>query len=361
MEQATALSKSKPSLDSIIQRIGTAKETLGENVMVLGHHYQRDEVFQFADMAGDSFNLTRAAAANPKARYIVFCGVHFMAESADILTNDDQAVILPDLDAGCTMADMATIEDVEEAWEIITEAQPGRKILPITYVNSSATVKAMVGRHGGSACTSSNAGAVIAWARKRADQLVFMPDQHLGRNTCYKMGVPLDRMVLWDPGRETGGLTPEQLRRAEVILWKGHCSVHQQFTTRQIDYWRKEYPDIRIAVHPECSFEVTQKADYFSSTEGIKKLIRDSPPGSRWAIGTEHHMVNRLAAAYPDRFIVTLTPFACQCSTMYRIDQAKLLRVMEGLVEGKLINRIKVDDETKRLARVALERMLELG
>ena len=345
----------------IRQRIQTAKETLGDQVMVLVHHYQRDEIYRFADHTGDSFGLTKAAADNPQVPYIVFCGVHFMAESADILTADDQIVILPDLEAGCTMADMAVIEDVEEAWEIITEAQPGRKILPVTYVNSSAAVKALVGANGGCVCTSSNAQTVLAWAHEQADQVLFIPDQHLGRNLFHGVGVPLEKMVVWDPCEPNGGVTATQLKEAEVVLWKGHCSVHQQFTPQQIELWRRQYPDIRIAAHPECSFEVTQMADYTGSTEGIKKEIRRSPPGSKWAVGTEHHLVDRLAAELPDHFIVTLTPFACQCSTMYRIDPIDLMTVLEGLVKGQIINQIKVDDQIKPLARMTLQRMLDLA
>ena len=330
-------------------------------VMILGHHYQRDDIYRFADHTGDSFGLAKAAAAAPQVPYIIFCGVHFMAESADILTGDDQAVLLPDLEAGCTMADMAPIEAVEEAWEIITEVQPGRRILPVTYVNSSAAVKALVGENGGSACTSSNARTVLAWARGNAEQVLFIPDQHLGRNLFHAVGVPSDKMVVWDPQEPEGGLTESQLRRAQVVLWKGHCSVHQQFTVQQIDYWRREYPNIQIATHPECAFEVTQKSDYTGSTEGIKRVIRQSPPGSQWAVGTEHHMVNRLALELPNHFIVTLTPFACQCSTMYRIDPLDLMTVLEGLVAGRIINRIRVDDRIKPMARLTLERMLELA
>ncbi len=355
MEQGTALTPG-----DILLRIKAAKETLGGRVMVLGHHYQRDEIYRFADHTGDSFGLAKAAGANPDVSYIVFCGVHFMAESADILTRDDQTVILPDLEAGCTMADMAVIEDVEEAWEILTETQPGRKILPITYVNSSAEVKALVGANDGSACTSSNASTVLTWARQQAEQVLFIPDQHLGRNLFHAVGVPLDKMVIWDPNEPEGGLTAKQLKGAEVVLWKGHCSVHQQFTVQQIEYWRSEYPKIQIAAHPECAFEVTQQADYTGSTEGIKRMIRDSPPGSQWAVGTEHHMVNRLAAELPDHFIVTLTPFACQCSTMYRIDPLDLMRVLEGLAEGRVINQVQVDERIKPMARRSLERMLEL-
>lgn len=350
-----------PSTQEVLQRIAKAKRELGERVMILAHHYQRDEIYQFGDAAGDSFALAKAAAYNEVATAIVFCGVHFMAESADILTPEGQPVLLPDLNAGCTMADMAPAEEVEEAWELIQELQPGRKLLPVAYINTYAEVKSLIGEAGGSICTSSNAGPVLEWAFRQADQIFFVPDQHLGRLFGHQHGIPLDQMVVYDPQKEQGGLTLAELQKAKVVLWKGHCSVHQQFNLDQIDHWRKEHPDIKIAAHGECSFEVVQASDFVGSTEGIKQAVRASPPGTKWAIATEHHLVNRLASEQKDKFIATLTPFACQCSTMYRIDPYDLMLVLEGLVEGRLVNQVKVPADIRKGALVALQRMLDLG
>ena len=348
------------SAQEVQDRITRAKKDLGARLVVLGHHYQRDEVIAHADFTGDSFKLAQLAATRPQADFIVFCGVHFMAESADILSAPHQKVVLPDMNAGCTMADMAETDQVEECWEQVTEVL-GDDILPVTYMNSTAALKAMVGRNGGAVCTSSNARAVLDWAFRRKPRVLFFPDQHLGRNTGYRMGIPLPAMPVWDPYEERGGLTDEQLRSARVVLWKGHCSVHNRFTPEMIDRRRAEIPGVKVIVHPECRFEVAQKADAIGSTEGILKTVRESPAGSKWTVGTELNMVNRLAREVaPDRQVVSLDDCFCVCSTMARIDPPHLLWVLESLVAGEVVNQVKVPDGIARAARSALDRMLEI-
>ena len=347
----------------LVARARAAKDALGDQVFVLGHHYQRDEVIAFADVTGDSFKLARDAAARPDARYIVFCGVHFMAESADILTGPDQQVVLPDLAAGCSMADMARLTQVELAWQAMQEAGVADSVVPVTYMNSSADIKAFCGRNGGVVCTSSNAEVALEWAyaQKPDAKVLFLPDQHLGRNTAVlQMGLSLDDCVVWDPHRPNGGLTAEQLRDARMILWKGHCSVHGRFAPEVVDELRAEIPGVQVLVHPECRHEVVLKADLVGSTEFIIKTIEAAPAGSSWAIGTELNLVQRLAAAHPDKQIVFLDKTVCYCSTMNRIDLPHLVWALESLVAGTVVNRIEVDPETERWALVALERMLAL-
>jgi len=341
-------------------RIARAKKELGARLVVLGHHYQRDEVIVHADFTGDSFKLAQLAATRPQAEFIVFCGVHFMAESADILSAPHQKVILPDMNAGCTMADMAETDQVEECWEQVA-AVLGEDILPVTYMNSTAALKAMVGRNGGAVCTSSNARAVLDWAFRRKPRVLFFPDQHLGRNTGFRMGIPLETMPVWDPYEERGGLSDQDLRDARLILWKGHCSVHNRFTPEMVDRRREQIDGVRVIVHPECRFEVAQKADAIGSTEGILKTVRESPAGSKWAVGTELNMVSRLAREVAsDRQVVSLDDCFCVCSTMARIDPPHLLWVLESLVAGEVVNQVKVPDGIARAARSALDRMLEI-
>jgi quinolinate synthase len=349
--------------DEMDTRIAEAKRALGDRLVILGHHYQRDEVIKFADFIGDSLKLSRAAAAQKSAEYIVFCGVHFMAESADILRGPNQTVILPDMAAGCSMADMAAGDQLAMAWRELDELGVDLKsIVPVTYINSSAAIKASVGEHDGVVCTSSNAAKIMAWALERGEHLLMLPDEHLGRNTGYTLGIPLDRMAIWDPNEHWGGLTPEQAKHARLMLWKGHCSVHTRFTVAQIEAFRKKYPTGKVIAHPECTFEVVQAADFSGSTEHILERVRNSPTGSIWAVATEIHLVNRLAhEVAPDRIVVTLDPFGCLCSTMFRVSPNHLLWVLEGLLEGEIHNQITVPDETKRWARLALDRMLEIG
>jgi quinolinate synthase len=351
----------------LVARARAARAALGDRVFVLGHHYQRDEVIEFADVTGDSFKLARDAAGRPDAEFIVFCGVHFMAESADILTGPDQKVILPDLAAGCSMADMARLGQVEDAWDALTDAGIADCVVPITYMNSSADIKAFCGRNGGAVCTSSNAEVALEWAYAQKAHLdggakvLFLPDQHLGRNTAVlEMGLTLDDCVVWDPHRPNGGLTAEQLRDARMILWKGHCSVHGRFSAAVVDELRASIPDVQILVHPECRHEVVLKADLVGSTEFIIKTIEAAPAGSSWAIGTELNLVKRLAAAHPDKRITFLDKTVCYCSTMNRIDLPHLVWAMESLVAGTVVNQIQVDPETERWALVALQRMLDL-
>ena len=347
----------------LVERARRAREALGDRVFVLGHHYQRDEVIQFADVTGDSFKLARDAAGRPEAEYIVFCGVHFMAESADILTSPDQQVILPDLAAGCSMADMARLRQVEDAWDAMTDAGIADSVVPVTYMNSSADIKAFCGRNGGVVCTSSNADVALEWAldQKPDAKILFLPDQHLGRNTAVlKMGMTLDDCVVWDPLRPGGGLTTDQLRDARMILWKGHCSVHGRFTGDVVDALREKHPGINILAHPECTHEVVLKADLVGSTEFIIKTIEAAEPGSTWAIGTELNLVKRMADAHPDKNIVFLDRNVCYCSTMNRIDLPHFVWAMESLVAGTVVNRITVDPDTERDALVALQRMLDL-
>ncbi|GGO69944.1 quinolinate synthase NadA [Nocardioides deserti] len=352
-----------PSDPDLVARARAAKEALGDRVFVLGHHYQRDEVIAFADVTGDSFKLARDAAARPEAEFIVFCGVHFMAESADILTGADQKVILPDLAAGCSMADMARLAQVEDAWDALADAGVVDSVVPVTYMNSSADIKAFCGRNGGVVCTSSNAEVALGWAfdQKPDAKILFFPDQHLGRNTAVqKMGLTLDDCVVWNPLRPNGGLAPEQLRDAKMILWKGHCSVHGRFSPAVVDELRATIPGINILVHPECQHEVVLKADLVGSTEFIIKTIQAAPAGSSWAIGTELNLVKRLANAHPDKNIVFLDKTVCYCSTMNRIDLPHFVWAMESLVAGTVPNQITVDPETEKWALVALERMLAL-
>jgi len=347
----------------LVARAKAAKDALGERVFVLGHHYQRDEVIQFADVTGDSFKLARDAAARPDAEYIVFCGVHFMAESADILTGPDQKVVLPDLAAGCSMADMARLAQVEAAWDAMAAAGVQESVVPVTYMNSSADIKAFCGRNGGLVCTSSNAEVALEWAfqQKPDAKVLFLPDQHLGRNTAVlKMGYSLDDCVVWNPLQPDGGLTAEQLRDAKVILWRGHCSVHGRFSPDVVDELRETIPGINILVHPECQHEVVLKADLVGSTEYIIKTIEAAPAGSAWAIGTELNLVKRLATQHPDKRIVFLDKNVCYCSTMNRIDLPHFVWAMESLVEGVVVNQITVDPDTERDALVALQRMLDL-
>ena len=346
------------SKEQLFSRIVEAKRALGRRLVILGHHYQRDEVIQHADFTGDSFKLAQLAASRPEAEYIVFCGVHFMAESADILSAEHQKVLLPDLSAGCTMADMAEIDQVEDCWEQVT-ALVGDDVLPVTYMNSAATLKAFVGHNGGAVCTSSNARAVLDWALRSKSRVLFFPDQHLGRNTGYRMGIPLESMPLWDPYEDGGGLEADTLRQSRVILWKGHCSVHNRFTPDMVDRRRADIPGVKVIVHPECRFEVANKADAIGSTEGIIKTIQESPPGTRWAVGTELNLVNRLARqSAPDREVKSLDDCFCVCSTMFRIDPPHLLWALEGLLEGQVRNQVKVPPAIAAGARVALDRML---
>ncbi len=341
------------------RRITELRDRLGSCLVVLGHHYQRDEVIKFADLRGDSFKLAQWASGQKDAEYILFCGVHFMAESADILSAPYQKVILPDLNAGCSMADMAALDQVETCWEQLRARTP-EKIIPITYMNSAAGIKAFCGRNDGAVCTSSNAPAVMRWALERGDKVLFMPDQHLGRNTAYQLGFRLEEMVVWDPFEELGGNTEEKLIDSRFILWKGHCSVHGRFLPLHVERVRGRYPDIRVISHPECRFDVVQASDSVGSTEHIIKCVTQSPAGTKWAIGTEIHLVNRLKNENPDRFIIPLDDCGCLCSTMFRIDAPHLLWSMENLVEGKPVNQITVPENIAEWARVSLNRMLEI-
>ncbi|MEV5822686.1 quinolinate synthase NadA [Micromonospora harpali] len=350
-----------PSDPDLVARAAAAKAKLGDKVFVLGHHYQRDEVIQFADVTGDSFKLAREAAARPDAEYIVFCGVHFMAESADILTSERQRVVLPDLAAGCSMADMAVLTQVESAWDALTELGVAAQTVPVTYMNSSADIKGFVGRNGGVVCTSSNAKRALDWAFEQGSKVLFLPDQHLGRNTAVlELGLSLDDCVLYDPHKPGGGLTPEQLRDAKMILWRGHCSVHGRFTLDSVEDVRARVPGVNVLVHPECRHEVVTAADYVGSTEYIIRAIEAAPAGSAWAVGTELNLVRRLALAHPDKQIMFLDKAVCYCSTMNRIDLPHLVWALEELVAGRVVNQITVDADTAHHARVALDRMLAL-
>ncbi len=373
-------------------RIESAKEHLGSRLAILGHHYQQDAVIDFADFTGDSFEVSRRAAEQKGVEYVVFCGVHFMAESADILTDESVRVILPDLGAGCSMADMANLDQTLEAWTQLEEACPDQLIVPITYMNSSAAIKAFVGEHGGAVCTSSNCRNVLEWALKgganegsgfrvqgsgnanassslnpeprplnpKKIKILFFPDQHLGRNTAHAMGYPLEKMVVWDPREEMGGNDPRRLADADFVLWKGHCSVHALFRPEHVDDVRTKYPDMKVIVHPECKFEVVQKADLAGSTAYIVKQVEAAPPGAQWAIGTDVHLIHRLAREHPEQKIIVLSDCQCLCTTMYRIDLPHLCWVLENLVEGKVVNEIKVDEHTRKWALVALDRMLAI-
>jgi len=356
------------SPDDLANRIGAAKAALGDRLFILGHHYQRDEIIRWADARGDSYRLSVLAQQRPQAELIVFCGVHFMAESADILTGDHQTVILPDLNAGCSMADMANADDVEEAWEALAEVVDVDRIVPITYMNSSATLKAFVGRHGGAVCTSTNARAVLDWALGggpgaeggRGDKVLFFPDQHLGRNTGVAMGYGLDDMRLWDPRHDLGGLTERDCKESTFLLWRGHCSIHQRFRPEHVAAFRAEHPDGIVVVHPECPHETVLVADRVGSTDYIIRALDEAPAGATVAVGTEVHLVNRLADEHPDKTVVSLDPLICPCSTMNRIDAPHLCWVLEELVEGHAVNPVSVDAATAEWARVALQRMLDI-
>lgn len=339
-------------------RIRVARAKLGSRLVILGHHYQRDEIVRFADFRGDSFKLSQLAAGRDEAEYIVFCGVHFMAESADILSGPHQKVILPNLTAGCSMADMANLEDVEACWDVLASVSSGRTV-PVTYMNSAADLKAFCGERGGIVCTSSNAPAIVRWALERGDRVLFFPDEHLGRNTAHRLG--LERTAVWDPRRTLGGNTAADLDASQMVLWKGFCSVHERFTVAQIEQARAEHPDITVIVHPECHREVVAAADLDGSTELIVKVIEEAPAGSKWAVGTEVNLVRRLADAHPDKLIFCLDPIVCPCSTMYRIHPAYLCWVLENLVDGRIVNQISVDGHTRQWARIALQRMLDFG
>jgi quinolinate synthase len=346
--------------DELDQRIGEARAKLGKTVTILGHHYQREEVIKYADFQGDSFLLSREAASRPEADYIIFCGVHFMAETACILAAPHQKVILPNITAGCSMADMAPMEDVDDAWADLKDVLGPGGIIPITYMNSIAGIKALCGRNGGAVCTSSNAKKVLEWAFEQGERVLFLPDQHLGRNTGLELGVPLDEMVVWNPFRQMGGNTPEQLSKAKMVLWQGHCSVHTRFTVSQIDAARALHPNINILVHPECPMETVQAADMVGSTEFIREKVNSGAPGSKWGIGTEVSLVNRLAINNPDKTVFCLDPVTCPCSTMYRVHPAYVLWMLEGLLEGKVNNEITVPEDIQQDSKIALERMLSL-
>jgi quinolinate synthase len=358
---------SDASATQLVAWIGAAKATLGPRLCILGHHYQRDEVMVWADARGDSFGLSRLAAEKQDAEYIVFCGVHFMAESADILTGPHQQVILPDLNAGCSMADMADLDAVEEAWEALAQVTDVERIVPITYMNSSAALKAFVGRHGGAVCTSSNAGAVLSWALRsedgaepRGDKVLFFPDQHLGRNTGFQLGYAEGDMRVWNPRLDLGGLEEPDVKEATLLLWKGHCSVHQRFRPAHVTAFRAEHPNGIVLIHPECAHDVVELADEVGSTDAIIRAVAAAPAGSVIGVGTEIHLIKRLDDENPDKTVVSLDPLVCPCSTMFRIDAPHLCWVLENLVEGNVVNRITVDQNTATDARVALERMLAI-
>ena len=345
----------------LVERAKAARSALGAKAMVLGHHYQRDEVIAFADIRGDSFKLAQAAADNSEAEFIFFCGVHFMAESADILTTPNQKVILPDLSAGCSMADMATASQVNDCWQVLGKLGVAARTIPITYMNSSAAIKAFTGKNNGAVCTSSNAARAMKWAFENGEKILFLPDQHLGRNTAVlSLGLTLNDCVLWNPWKPNGGLTDDQIKKSKVILWRGHCSVHGRFSIQNINDVRQQVPGVKVLVHPECQHDVVSNADVVGSTEMIIKTVRESAPGSKWAVGTELNLVARLANENSDKQVVFLDKTVCYCSTMNRIDLPHLVWVMESLVSGRLVNQIKVEAEVAKYAKVALERMLAL-
>jgi quinolinate synthase len=348
--------------EEMAARIAAARRRLGDRLVILGHHYQRDEVIRFADHTGDSFKLAREIAKHPNAEYIVFCGVHFMAESADILGLPHQQVILPDLAAGCSMADMAAPDQLAVCWSELEQLGVASSVVPVTYINSAASIKSFVGERGGTVCTSSNAAATLRWGWSEKAKILFLPDQHLGRNTAWKMGVPLDEMVVWDPFEPFGGLTREEVQRARLILWKGHCSVHVRFTVGQIEAVRRQHPDVRVIVHPEVPHDVLRAADDFGSTEYILKTVREAPAGTTWAVGTEVHLVHRLAEEMAARgtTVLSLDTMGCLCSTMFRVSPNHLLWVLEGLIDGTVHNHIVVPDRDKHFARIALDRMLTI-
>ncbi len=350
------------SREELFTRTAMAKRALGEQVLVLGHNYQRDEVIEHADFRGDSLLLAKLAAERSERPYVVFCGVHFMAETADILSRSNQIVILPDLAAGCSMADMAAIEQVDQCWESLARLIPVEEMVtPVVYVNSAAILKAFCGEHGGITCTSSNARAVMEWAWGRREKILFFPDEHLGRNTANKMGMPREQMIVWDPYLPNGGNPLEAILKARLILWKGHCSVHQMFQPAHVDYFRKQYPDIKVIVHPECHEDVVNKADLVGSTEFIIRTVRAAPAGTSWAVGTELNLVNRLKREQPDKRVFFLSSTVCQCATMFRIDAPHLCWAMENLAEGHVVNHIVVPDDEKTWAKIALDRMMAVS
>ena len=358
--QKLPISYMRTSPDDLEKNIREARAALGSKVVILGHHYQRDEVIQFADMRGDSFKLSQFAAEQNEAEFIIFCGVHFMAETADILSTSEQKVILPNLTAGCSMADMAQTDDVLDCWDDLTDIMGSNQIVPITYMNSTADIKSLCGENDGIVCTSSNAAATFEWAYAKGEKVLFLPDQHLGRNTGLKMGIRLDEMIVWNPFKPLGGNSEKEIEKSKLILWKGHCSVHTRFTVEQIAQARTAHPDVHVVVHPECTNEVVTAADSNGSTEYIKKLISEAPAGTSWAVGTEISLVNRIAAENPDKTVFCLDTVVCPCSTMYRIHPAYVSWVLDGLLEGQVVNQITVDDKTRKFSRIALERMLSV-
>ncbi len=359
--QKLPISYMRTSPEQLEENISTARKKLGNRVVILGHHYQRDEVIKFSDKRGDSFKLSQYAADQEKAEYIIFCGVHFMAETADILSSDNQKVILPNLTAGCSMADMAQTDDVLDCWDDLQNVIQNETVIPITYMNSTADIKSLCGKNDGIVCTSSNADKAFEWAYAKGDKVLFLPDQHLGRNTAVKMGISLDEMILWNPFKPMGGNSEESVKKAKLILWQGHCSVHTRFTVSQIEEARVKYNDVNVVVHPECTLDVVNAADSVGSTEHIKTVIEQSAPGTIWAVGTEISLVNRIRDENPDKTVFCLDSVVCPCSTMYRIHPAYLSWVLDGINEGVTVNQIMVDEDTKKYSKVALERMLSLA
>jgi quinolinate synthase len=359
--QKLPISYMRTSPEQLEENISTARKKLGNRVVILGHHYQRDEVIKFSDKRGDSFKLSQYAADQERAEYIIFCGVHFMAETADILSSDNQKVILPNLTAGCSMADMAQTDDVLDCWDDLQNVIQNETVIPITYMNSTADIKSLCGKNDGIVCTSSNADKAFEWAYAKGDKVLFLPDQHLGRNTAVKMGISLDEMILWNPFKPMGGNSEESVKKAKLILWQGHCSVHTRFTVSQIEEARVKYNDVNVVVHPECTLDVVNAADSVGSTEHIKTVIEQSAPGTIWAVGTEISLVNRIRDENPDKTVFCLDSVVCPCSTMYRIHPAYLSWVLDGINEGVTVNQIMVDEDTKKYSKVALERMLSLA
>ncbi len=359
--QKLPISYMRTSPEQLEENISTARKKLGNRVVILGHHYQRDEVIKFSDKRGDSFKLSQYAADQGRAEYIIFCGVHFMAETADILSSDNQKVILPNLTAGCSMADMAQTDDVLDCWDDLQNVIQNETVIPITYMNSTADIKSLCGKNDGIVCTSSNADKAFEWAYAKGDKVLFLPDQHLGRNTAVKMGISLDEMILWNPFKPMGGNSEESVKKAKLILWQGHCSVHTRFTVSQIEEARVKYNDVNVVVHPECTLDVVNAADSVGSTEHIKTVIEQSAPGTIWAVGTEISLVNRIRDENPDKTVFCLDSVVCPCSTMYRIHPAYLSWVLDGINEGVTVNQIMVDEDTKKYSKVALERMLSLA
>ena len=358
--QKLPVSYMRTSPEELEQKISAAKKKLGNKIVILGHHYQRDEVIQFADIRGDSFKLSQHAAELKDPEYIIFCGVHFMAETADILSSQTQKVILPNLTAGCSMADMAHIDDVMDCWDDLTEILGEGSVIPMTYMNSTAAIKSLCGKNGGIVCTSSNASAAFDWSFEKAEKILFLPDQHLGRNTAVTKGVNLNEMIVWNPFKPLGGNSIESIKNSKVILWQGHCSVHTRFTVEQIKSAKNSYADVSVVVHPECTLDVVESADYVGSTEYIRQIINDGEPGTTWAVGTEISLVNRIATENPDKNVFCLDSVVCPCSTMYRIHPAYLAWVLDGLLEGVVVNQITVDENTRKYSRVALDRMLSI-